>query len=157
MGSDIKKKYFGWKWFIILIALIILAWGIWFVFFSYAECETWDCFNNYLENCDKVKFVGGTDMIFEYVVEGVSDGKCEVGVRLLQGRIGNEESTELEMQKMTCMLPEGIMMIPESDIGNCHGELKERLQDLVIKKLYSYLVQNLGRVNLEVLDVPEVE
>ena len=57
---------------------------------------------------------------------------------------------------MTCMLPEGIVMIPESNIGKCSGLLKEGLQDLVIRKLHTYLVQNLGRINLEVLDVPEV-
>jgi len=141
---------------VFLISLIVLVFGIWFVFFSYAECENWDCFNNYLESCDKVKFIGGTDMIFEYVIEGVSDGNCEINVQLLQGELDNEESKKLEMQKMNCMLPKGIIMIPESDIGNCHGMLKEGLQDLVIKKLYSYLVQNLGRINLEVLDVPEV-
>ena len=46
------------------------------------------------------------------------------------------------------------IMNPESDIGSCHGPLKEGLQDLIIQKLHSYLVQNLGRINLEVLDLP---
>lgn len=157
MIGEEEKRCFNWKWLVILGVLAVLVLGAWVMFFSYTKCETWDCFNDHLEDCDKVKFVGGTDMIFEYVVEGSSDGKCEVGVRLLQGELDNEELIKLEMQKMTCMLPEGIVMIPESDIGNCHGMLKEGLQDLMIKKLYGYLVQNLGRINLEVLGVPEVE
>ena len=156
MRRDEKEISFNWKKYFFLVLFVILVWGIWAIFFSYTECESWDCFNKNLESCDKVSFIGGTDMIFEYVIEGDSDGECEVGVQLLQGKIGNEESIKLEMQKMTCMLPKGIVMIPESDIGNCHGELKEGMQDLIIKKLYSYLVQNLGRINLEVLDVPEV-
>ena len=141
----------------ILGVLLVLILGVWVIFFGYAKCETWECFNNHLENCDKVKFVGGTNMIFEYIVEGVSDGKCEVGVRLLQGELDNKDLIKLEMREMTCMLPKGIVMIPESDIGNCHGLLKEGLQDLMIEKLHSYIVQNLGRINLEVLDVPERE
>ena len=150
-----KKRYFSWKWFVVLTVLALLIWGGWVLFFSYDECETWDCFNAHLERCDKVKFIGGGEMIFEYIIEGSSDGECEVGVELLQGELNNQDSLKLEGHKMSCMLPEGVVMIPESDIGKCSGLLKEGLQDLVIKKLHTYLVQNLGRINLEVLDVPE--
>ena len=155
MIGDEKRRYFNWKWFVILIVLAVLFWGIWVIFFSYATCETWDCFNNKLEDCNKVKFIGGDDMIFEYVIKGISDGECEVGVQLLQGELNNQDSIKLEMQEMVCMLPSGVVAIPESDIGKCHGLLKEGLQDLIIKELHSTLVQNLGRLNLEVLDVPE--
>ena len=34
--------------------------------------------------------------------------------------------------------------------------LKEGLQDLVISKLHTYLVQNLGKLNLELVDIPLV-
>ena len=156
MKGEEQKEYFNWKRLMILGAVAILIWGIWALFFSYANCETWECFNNHLKDCDRVKFIGGTNMVFEYIVEGSSNGECEVAVKLLHGEMDNQDSTKLEMQKMTCMLPEGIIMIPESDIGNCHGMLKEGLQDLMIKKLHTYLVQNLGRINLEVLGVPEI-
>ncbi len=156
MVGDEKKRYFNWKWFIALIVLAVLIWGIWAVFFSYATCETWDCFNSKLEGCDKVKFIGGDDMIFEYIIKGTDDGECKVSVQLLQGELNNKDSLKLEMHKMTCMLPEGVVMIPESNIGKCSGLLKEGLQDLVIKKLHTYLVQNLGKLNLEMVDLPEV-
>lgn len=156
MVGEEKKRYFNWKWFVALIVLAVLIWGVWVVFFSYATCETWDCFNGKLEDCGKVKFIGGNDMIFEYTIEGSSGGECEVGVQLLQGELNNQESLKLEMRRMTCMLPKGVVMIPESDIGKCSGLLKEGLQDLIIKRLHSNIVQNLGRINLEVLDVPSV-
>lgn len=152
--SGEKKKHFGKKWLLILTALTILVWIIWTMFFSYSKCTDWNCFNEHLENCNKAIFVGGADMIFKYIIEGSSGSKCEVSVQLLQGELNNQDSIKLEMQEMVCMLPEGIVMIPESDIGNCHGLLKEGLQDLVIKKLHSYLVQNLGKINLEALNVP---
>jgi hypothetical protein len=74
---------------------------------------------------------------------------------LLQGELSNQDSVRLEGQEMTCFLPKGVVMIPESDIGRCHGLLKEGLQDLVIEKLHAYLVQNLGQINLEMIDVSE--
>ena len=157
MKSETREKHFKWKWFIVLGVLAILIWGIWSVFFSYAKCETWDCFNNHLENCERAKFVGGTSMIFEYVIRGISEKKCKVDIQLLQGELNNDESMKLTGQKMTCMLPENVVMIPESDIGNCHGMLKEKLQDLIIEKTHRYLVQNLGRINLEVLNPPKTD
>ena len=96
-------------------------------------------------------------MIFEYIIRGDSDSGCKVDVQLLQGELDNQETIKLEKQKMTCTLPKGVVMIPESDIGNCHGMLKEGLQELIIKKLHTYLVQNVGKINLEVLEIPGLE
>jgi len=154
MKEEVVKRSFNWKRLIILVVFLSLIFGIWVVFFSYKECTNWNCFNERLEGCNKVKFIGEKDMIFEYTVHGSSGSDCEVEMELLQGELDNQDSIKLEGQKMTCMLPKGVVMIPESDIGNCHGSLKEGLQDLIIKKLYTYLVQNIGKINLEVLDVP---
>ncbi len=154
MGKE--NSIFNLKWFIFLVSLVILIWIIWFFFFSYAECNDWECFNNYLGGCDRATFIGESEMIFEYRIDGDEDGICKVNVRLLQGQLNNQDSLRLENKEMMCSLPEGIVMIPESNIGNCHGELKEGLQDLIIKGLHANIVQNLGRINLEVLDVPEI-
>ena len=154
--KGIKHKSFSRGILIILIVLIILTWVTWKIFFSYASCDNWDCFNAHLEDCDQTKFIGESDdMVFEYIIQSDSNGKCNINVELLQGKLNNQDSIKLENQEMVCSLPKGIIMIPESDIGNCHGLLKESLQDLVIKKLHTYLVQNLGKLNLEILDVPE--
>lgn len=97
-------------------------------------------------------------MIFEYTVRGTSGDSCVVNVELLQGELNNQDSIKLEGREMRCRLPSGVIMIPESDIGNCHGELKEGLQDLVIKKLHTYLVRNLGQLNLELINgVEDIE
>lgn len=154
MKKEVKKKHFSWKWFAVFVILSILAWGTWWLFFSYAKCDSWNCFNEYLEDCKRVKFIGERELVFEYIVKGESDLGCKVNVQLLKGEVDNQKSIKLEMQKMTCILPKGVVMIPESDIGNCHGMLKEGLQDLMIEKLHTYLVQNIGKINLEVLDAP---
>ncbi len=145
-----KKKLL--KRAVILLAIIVLILTIWSLFFEYTDCTNWQCFNDHLKNCDKATFVGGTNMIFNYRILGASDAGCSVSVQLLQGDLNNADSIKLEKQKMTCILPRGIAMIPESNIGNCHGLLKENLQDLIIKKLHTYIVQNLGKINLEMLN-----
>ncbi|MFH0711933.1 MAG: hypothetical protein V1889_02385 [archaeon] len=153
----LKEKgswYSSWKLVVVLILLVVVLVVVWFWFLNYKSCDNWDCFNENLKSCDKTKFVGGTDMIFEYTIKGSSDAGCMVDVELLMGELNNQDSIKLENQKMSCVLPDGVVMIPESNIGRCHGLLKEGLQDLVIKKLHTYLVQNLGKINLEILDVP---
>lgn len=150
MEGDDRRVYFTRGRFLILLGLIVLIFGVWILFFNYADCEDWNCFNSYLKDCNKAKFVGGDDMIFGYTIKRSSGSECEVGVKLLQGELNNKESTKLEMREMTCMLPKGVVMIPESDIGKCNGLLKEGLQDLIIKRLYAEIIENLGRINLEV-------
>ena len=153
LGYYEKPWYLKWKFVVgVILLFVVLLFVVWFWFFSYGECETWECFNENLRKCNRVKFVGGTDMIFEYVIRGSSGGECEVGVELLMGELNNQDSIRLENQRMTCMLPGKVVMIPESNIGKCHGLLKEGLQDLVIKKLHTYLVQNLGKINLELVE-----
>lgn len=150
----VKHRSFIWKWLIVFVVLAVIIYVVWFFFFSYSSCGNWDCFNNRLEKCERVKFIGGTDMIFEYSVLRKSGDSCDVRVELLQGELNNQDSLALEKKEMVCSLPKGVIMLPESNIGYCHGLLKEGLQDLIIKELHSTLVQNLGRLNLEVLDVP---
>ncbi len=90
-------------------------------------------------------------MIFQYRIQGLKDGNCIVNVKLLQGELNNQDSKKLEGNEMTCEVPQGEIVLPESNIANCHGLLKEGLQELIINKLHTYIVKNLGRINLELL------
>lgn len=150
-----ESNYSILRWFVILVLIALVAYFVWLMFFSYKECDSWDCFNTRLEDCSRTTFIGGTNMIFEYKIKGESKDSCVVGIELLQGEVNDRDSEKLIGQKMDCSLPSGVVMIPESEILNCHGILKEGLQDLVINKLHTYIVQNLGRINLEVMDAPK--
>jgi hypothetical protein len=156
MKGDKDKPRFKWKRIVVLLVVAVLAWVVWLMFFSYMDCDSWECFNENLEDCNRVKFIGGSKMIFEYIVRGEVDGACRVDVELLQGELNNQDSIKLERQSMSCMLPMGVIMIPESDITDCHGMLKEGFQDILIRKLHVYLVQNLGKLNLDMTPVPEL-
>ena len=156
----VKKKVerdFRWRTLVVLIGIVVLAWFVFQVFFGYEDCKTKACFNDNLKGCNRATFVNGEEMIFEYSIEGRARDKCEVVVELLQGELNNADSEKLEHQKMICMLPLNVVMDPESDIGACHGEVKEGLQDLIIRNLHTYLVQNLGKLNLEMLNSPLVK
>jgi len=50
---------------------------------------------------------------------------------------------------MVCNIPLGSVILPESDLTNCHGILKENLQEQTIIKLHNYISQNLGQINAE--------
>lgn len=142
VGSVWRKAL---KW----VAIVVVIWLVWLIFFNSKDCANEACFNENLKSCDKAEFISKGDMLFRYTIKGEDDGQCFVDVELLQGRLDDADSAKLEGHKMTCMLPLGVVVAPESDISNCHGLLKEGLQDLVISKLHNYLVQNLGKLNLE--------
>jgi hypothetical protein len=155
-GGSEKKKVSGLRILIGLSALVVLGYVIWAFASGYGTCDTWSCFNNALEQCEPTKFVGGSEFIFQYTITGMSDEGCEVNTKLLQGALNAKDSLMLEGKEMVCLLPPGVITVPEQDLKNCHGLLKEGIQELTIGKLHDYLVQNLGRINLEALDVPGV-
>ena len=88
-------------------------------------------------------------MIFEYFVRGIRGDSCEVNVKLLQAILGACDSLRLEGEEMVCYLEKGVAVAPESDIGVCSGRLKEELQGLIIERMQSYLLENLGQLNYE--------
>ena len=154
MEGEGEVGKFNWRKVVGVVVFVALLGVGWLAFFSYDSCRDQACFDSNLRGCDRAEFVSGDDMIFKYMILGKEDGACEVEVELLQGELNNADSQKLERQKMTCMLPLGAVVVPESDISVCHGLLKEGLQDLIIRKLHTYLVQNLGRLNLEMFGVP---
>jgi hypothetical protein len=152
MRSDESRRigrFFWLKVFIMIIFVSLIFNLAWYGFFSYEKCDSWECFNDNLDDCRRTKFVGGNEMVFSYRIEGSEEGKCVVNVKMLQGDFNNQDSLNLVDNEMKCFLPLGIVMIPESNIAYCHGLLKEGLQDLVIEKMHAYIVQNLGKINAE--------
>jgi len=152
MAKKKEVKKINYKSILIIFCIIMLVFFFWRYFLVYTKCERWDCFNDNLKKCSRARFIGGSEMIFEYNILRKFDGKCVVNVTLLQGELNNQDSKKIEGKSMECRLPLGIVMLPESNIGYCSGMLKENFQELFINKLHIYIAQNLGRINLEVLD-----
>jgi len=131
-----------------IIIALLLAGIIYILFFYYHSCENIACYNDYLRDCKKSTYVYQSNMSFEYKILGKSSGNCSVSVKLIKGDFNNQDSLELEKQSMTCSIPLGVVMFPEQDLENCHGMLKEGMQNLIIQKLHAYIVQNLGKISV---------
>ena len=147
-AESAPKRYPLYVFVFIVVALVTFLY-----FWTEVEaCDSWECFNDNLKSCERTTFIGGDDMIFEYEILGEFNSHCQVDVKLLQANLGVQESLSLEDKAMVCDVPLGVVILPGSDIGSCHGLLKEALQDQIIEKLYSYVVSNVGQISLEVLD-----
>jgi hypothetical protein len=48
---------------------------------------------------------------------------------------------------MTCSYPLGIVDYPEKNLDLCTGKLKEGMQKVIIQKLYTHILNNLGKLD----------
>jgi hypothetical protein len=131
------------------IGVIVVLISVWYLFFSYEGCDEVGCFNDNLEKCDKATFINQGNMTFEYKILGASTDSCEVNVKFLTGRLSESDLRQLENREMNCFIPKGVVSAPESELDNCHGLLREGLQELVISRLHRYIVQNIGKINAD--------
>ena len=145
-----KKTFSVNKKILLIIAVaIVLLLSLYMTFFSSKTCENEDCFYSSLARCEKAVF---TDLQEEaswvYKIQGVKNSNCEVYVRNTEILI--EEDKRLEGKEMVCSIEKGLAIPPTSVLDNCHGILKEAMQDLIIEKLHVYIVQNIGKISSEI-------
>ena len=89
------------------------------------------------------------DITWQYFIKGDKDARCVVNVKVLKVKKGTVDKEKLVGKDMDCYIPLGSAISPDSDISRCHGILKEELQNMVIQKLHSYIVENLGEIGEE--------
>lgn len=128
---------------LILIFLVITAY---FTFFYTERCKDIDCFNSMLAKCKKTTFLNEKeDSAWLYSIKGTSNGKCVVDVN--NRWIKLEEGKSVQGKSMACYMFKGVVTDPESDLNECHGLLKEALQDIIIERMHTYIVQNIGQIS----------
>ena len=81
-----------------------------------------------------------------YEIQGKRANQCLIKVTLLQAKEGDLELRNYEGSSMNCLYPKGTVAFPEKDMARCHGQLKEDLQGLIIKKIHQYILDNLGEI-----------
>lgn len=141
---------------IVAIILIISLMGIamYLMYSSARPCTTQTCFDNSLKNCRMAFFIRESDeVIMQYRIVGQFENSCKVDVKLLQIKKGTTEISDLEGKSMTCDLRLGTISLPEADLSLCHGILREEIQDLIIKRMHSQLMENIGQVSQETTKV----
>jgi len=140
-----------------VLILIVLVVAIYFSFFFYYKCYDVACFRAHQEKCSKTKFVNDVENAeWQYRIKGKENGKCEINVKINKVSQGDVNKLVLEGKSMNCFLPVGDISSPESDISICHGELKEKTQELIIQKLHAYIVKNLGEIGVDLKNIGEI-
>jgi hypothetical protein len=141
------KKSDNWKAYVAIGIIIVVLVAVYFSFYYYPECNDLSCFYSYQKKCSKVTFINDApDTTWLYTIKGKQDNKCIVDVEVLMIKQGTADKKKLEGLEMTCVLPLGSNIAPESDINKCHGMLKEELQSLIITKLHEYIVENVQEI-----------
>ena len=139
------------KFAVIVLILIASCFAVYYFGFRIRSCDSQKCFSDSLGLCNKAKWINDNDeATWLYTINGIKDKKCEVNVKLLQAKKGKTDMEDVEGKEMNCYIPAGVLISPEQqNLQECHGLLKEDLQDLIIKRTHLYLLKNLGEINKE--------
>ena len=130
---------------VIVIFVLAIVGAVYLSFFYLPKCQNYECFQGYMSRCSKATFVNDeSEASWGYRIMGASNDNCAVQVTLLMAKKGELGIDQYVNDAMTCYYPMGIAAYPESDLGKCHGLLKEDLQGVIINKMHSYLLENLG-------------
>ena len=117
-------------------------------FFHVPSCENFECFQKAMRDCDRVKLVNdGPEATWKYEIISEERKNCDIEVTFLQPKTGDLEIESLANYNMICTFPKGSTVYPEKSLDRCTGPLKEGLQRIVIKKLHTYIIDNLGEID----------
>ncbi|MEK6848565.1 MAG: hypothetical protein AABX65_02950 [Nanoarchaeota archaeon] len=130
---------------VILVALVLLAY---FKFSSSQACENEACFNSALEGCKKTIYNANTpEALWRYTIKKKTANECLINVEFIEAKQGKVELQALQGKEMLCALPIGIVASPQADLKNCHGRLKEDIQELIIQKTHTYITDNWDKIS----------
>lgn len=134
----------------IVILLVVIVF-LYYILLHREKCASEECFNDRLVRCKRASWINDAEeAIWLYSINGRSKGQCKVNLELITIKKGKLDIGKAEGKSMVCYLPLGIMIRPGEDLARCSGALKEELQDLIIKKMHSYILENLGKINEEI-------
>ena len=151
MGDE--NSFVSGHWFQILLGVLsitAIVFALYFTIYQPVKCDSYECFQGKMMTCEKATYINEEpEASWKYEIKNSENGECKIEVILLQAKKGDLELENLAGLGMECRYPEGIITYPEKDLGACSGALKEQLQGIVIKKLYTYILDNLGELDEE--------
>lgn len=146
--SNIQKRV-GLALIILIIALV--AFSSYFWFFYVRPVSNSQEFVDAMVHCKRVSWIReDIQASWLYTITGNAKGNtCDVEVQLLKMKEGTIDNEKLQGKKMTCTILKSEIKLPEKDLSNCEGELKEKLQEIIIQRMHNYLLKNIGEVKEE--------
>ncbi len=146
----------------ILLVAVIVFFVIFIVYFSgliRKDCKTdLNCFNTKAYECKSAKVQTlVNDNTYEFVIFGPSGDTCVVKTTLVTMASGVplDIKEKLEGKSMTCYIPRDMLkeqsvIEVKNVIDYCTGPLKESLYEVLLQKMYTLIVQNLGQIVADV-------
>jgi len=139
---------------VILVALIGVIYSVYAIFIYSGFCEDEACFAEKLVECDRSSYIkNNPETILRYDIKGKQGKDCEVNVEMLQVKQGSAELELLQGEEMICYLPLGVYEAPEKNLKRCHGNLRENIQEILIQRMHSQIVENIGEISAEISEV----
>ncbi len=137
--------------------LIIVSYIIYSVLVYVPICENDSCFRNSLKKCNKATYIKDDDKkTIKYDIIGSSGTRCITKVKILQIKKGQNDLSNLEGKEMECRIPLGSIEDPDASLNDCHGRLREEVQEVIVQRLYSQIVENIGEISREYLNLSEI-
>lgn len=151
MQKEEKRKIFSRKtklivfgaltFIFLLVALIITS-------LEAQYCDSYSCFQEAMFKCKPAIYINDeVEASWKYTIIGQQGKNCVISVKLLQAKEGEMGVEKLAGYSMDCYYEKGVVTYPEKNLEKCHGRLKEEFQSIVIKKMHSYMLKNLGQIN----------
>lgn len=155
VSKEAEKFFLKPKGIIILVLIFIAIVGIVIAAYSIAiykkVCGDEICFAEALTNCSKAVYLSNNqETVVRYTIQGVSEKTCLVNVEMLQIKQGSLQVESMVGKEMVCAAPLGVYIMPDENIKNCHGLLKEEIQDILLQRLYSQIAQNIEQIGKEI-------
>lgn len=136
---------------LILAALAGLIASAYFIITYKSTCFDETCFISSLTNCKPSIYLSNKqDTVVQYTIKGISGNNCMTNVKILQVKEGSQQVSSIVGKDMDCAVSLGVYIMPDENIQNCHGLLKEEIQEMIIQRMYSQIVQNIDQVSKEV-------
>ena len=137
-----------------IAVVVVLAVAIYFTFIFQYTCSSSSCFREHQIKCARTIYIkDGDEVVWKYEILGKEKGRCLVEAKILQIKAGTLDKQSLEKKAMVCSVPLGNGDPPESDLKECHGLLKEEIQEIMIKNAHAQILANLGEIGEELNSV----
>jgi len=128
--------------------VIITAIILFFMLIYTPKCKTEGCFKERFQSCERTSY---TQEGWFYKIQGFDGKNCHVLVKAINPQeIDLETARVIKDKTMICIVPIEYtsIMIPHEKLNFCSGSLKETIQDIMIKRMYSYVISSLGNLSL---------
>ncbi len=143
---------------LILILLVIISVSLFFAGILKKNCEQdKECFDSSLKRCSGAVYTSFTNgNIYVYESYPSFSDNCKFKVKVAKATPGAELNLRysLEGKSMTCILPRSELQeksFSENDnlAEFCTGPLKEAMYELIVQRMYSLVIANLGNISME--------